>query len=63
MINLTKRILIKSHGKAVFHESAASELYYLGYELVGTDSMTVEPEGSDGRTHRCRRRTRHCILP
>ncbi len=47
-----KKILVKSNGKAVFHESAASELYYLGYELVGTDSMTVEPEGSDGRTHR-----------
>ena len=47
-----KKILVKSNGKAVFHESAASELYYLGYELVGTDGMTVEPEGSDGRTHR-----------
>lgn len=47
-----KRILIKSHGKAVFHESAASELSHMGYVLVGTDGMTVEPEGSDGRTHR-----------
>lgn len=47
-----KRILIKSNGKAVFHESAASEISHLGYLLVGTDSMTVEPEGSDGRTHR-----------
>ena len=46
------RILIKSHGKAVFHESAASELSHLGYNLVGTDSLSVEPEGSDGRTHR-----------
>ena len=46
------RILIKSHGKAVFHESAASELSHMGYVLVGTDGMTVEPEGSDGRTHR-----------
>lgn len=47
-----KRILIKSHGKAVLHESAASELSHMGYVLVGTDAMTVEPEGSDGRTHR-----------
>ncbi|MGN1161163.1 MAG: cyclase family protein [Candidatus Fimenecus sp.] len=47
-----KRILIKSHGKAYLHESAASELSYMGYILVGTDSMTVEPEGSDGRTHK-----------
>ena len=47
-----KRILVKSHGKAVFHESAASELSHMGYVLVGTDGMTVEPEGSDGRTHR-----------
>ena len=47
-----KRILIKSHGKAYLHESAASELSYMGYILVGTDSMTVEPDGSDGRTHK-----------
>ncbi|MGN0570447.1 MAG: cyclase family protein [Candidatus Fimenecus sp.] len=47
-----KRILIKSNGKAYLHESAASELSYMGYILVGTDSMTVEPEGSDGRTHK-----------
>ncbi len=47
-----KKILVKSNGKAVFHESAASELSYLGYNLVGTDGMTVEPEGSDGRTHK-----------
>ncbi len=47
-----KRILIKSNGKAVFHESAASEMSHMGYILVGTDGMTVEPEGSDGRTHR-----------
>ena len=47
-----KRILVKSNGKAVFHESAASELSHMGYVLVGTDAMTVEPDGSDGRTHR-----------
>lgn len=48
----TKRVLVKSGGKAVFHESAASAIAQMGYYLVGTDSMTVEPEGSDGRTHR-----------
>ena len=47
-----KRILVKSGGKAVFHESAASAIAQMGYYLVGTDGMTVEPEGSDGRTHR-----------
>lgn len=47
-----KRILIKSNGKAVLHETAATELAYMGYCLVGTDALTVEPEGSDGRTHR-----------
>lgn len=47
-----KRILIKSHGKSVLHESAASELAFMGYSLVGTDGMTVEPEGTGGRTHK-----------
>ncbi len=47
-----KRILVKSGGKAVFHESAASAVAHLGYYLVGTDGMTVEPDGSDGRTHK-----------
>lgn len=48
----SKRILIKSHGKAVFHETAASELAYAGYVLVGTDGATVEPPDNDGRTHK-----------
>lgn len=47
-----KRILVKSNGISYFHESAASALADLGYILVGTDGMTVEPEGCDGRTHR-----------
>ena len=37
-----KRILVKSGGKAVFHESAASAIAQMGCYL----------EGSDGRTHR-----------
>ena len=47
-----KRIIVKSKGVSMFHESAASALADLGYILLGTDGMTVEPEGSDGRTHR-----------
>ncbi len=48
-----KRILIKSKGKAFLHESAADQLAYLGYELVGTDAPSVEPEEFNGRAHRC----------
>lgn len=47
-----KRILIKSHGKAYLHYTAAEELAYLGYELIGTDANTVEAPDSDGTTHR-----------
>jgi arylformamidase len=47
-----KRILVKSNGTSYFHESAASALADIGYILLGTDGMTVEPEESYGRTHR-----------
>ncbi len=47
-----KKILIKSNGTAFIHYTAAEELAYLGYELVGTDSNTVESPDSDGSTHR-----------
>lgn len=47
-----KRIIVKSNGVSYFHESAASALADIGYILLGTDGMTVEPEESDGRTHR-----------
>ncbi len=47
-----KRIIIKSGGKAFLHETASSELAYMGYMLVGTDGLTVEPPQSDGRSHR-----------
>lgn len=47
-----KRVLIKSNGKAFLHETASSELSYMGVCLVGTDGLTIEPEGSDGRSHR-----------
>lgn len=48
----TKRVLIKSKGKAFLHETAATAMAYLGYYLVGTDAQTVETEESGGRTHR-----------
>ena len=48
----TKRILIKSKGKAFLHETAATELSYLGYYLVGTDAQSIETEESGGRTHK-----------
>ncbi|MBQ8765331.1 MAG: cyclase family protein [Clostridia bacterium] len=48
----SKRILVKSNGVSYFHESAASALADIGITLLGTDGMTVEPEESDGRSHR-----------
>lgn len=47
-----KRILIKSHGKAFLHETAATELSYMGCRLIGTDAQSIETEDSGGRTHR-----------
>ncbi len=47
-----KRIIIKSNGKAILHESAATALAYMGYILIGTDNITIEDEESDGRSHR-----------
>lgn len=48
----TKRLLLKSNGRAYIHKSAADAMVYLGYTLVGTDGLTVEPPGSNGETHR-----------
>lgn len=48
----TKRILIKSNGKAFLHETAATILSVLGCYLVGTDAQTIETAESGGRTHR-----------
>ena len=47
----TKRILIKSNGKAFLHETAATVLAVMGVYLVGTDAQTIETEDSGGRTH------------
>ncbi len=48
----TKRILIKSNGKAFLHETAATELAVIGCYLVGTDASSIEAAESNGRTHR-----------
>ena len=48
----TKRILIKSNGKAFLHETAATELAVIGCYLVGTDASSIETAESNGRTHR-----------
>lgn len=47
-----KRVLIKSKGRAFIHYTGAEVMSYLGYELVGTDGVTVEAPDSDGSTHR-----------
>lgn len=47
-----KRVLIKSKGSAFIHCTGAEVMSHLGYELVGTDGVTVEVPDSDGSTHR-----------
>ncbi len=47
-----KRVLIKSKGRAFIHCTGAEVMSRLGYELVGTDGVTVEAPDSDGSTHR-----------
>ena len=47
-----KRVLIKSKGRAFIHCTGAEVMAHLGYELVGTDGVTVEVPDSDGSTHR-----------
>ncbi len=47
-----KRVLIKSKGRAFIHCTGAEVMSHLGYELVGTDGVTVEVPDSDGSTHR-----------
>ena len=37
----TKRVLIKSGGRAYFEKTGAEEAAYLGYELIGTDSNSI----------------------
>lgn len=57
-----KRLLIKSHGRAYIHETAAEVMALYGYELVGTDGTTVEMPDSDGAAHRALLRSDIAIL-
>lgn len=57
-----KRLLIKSHGKAYIHETAAEVMAIYGYELVGTDGTTIEIPNSDGAAHRALLRSNIAIL-
>ncbi|MEG2395665.1 MAG: cyclase family protein [Oscillospiraceae bacterium] len=47
-----ERLLIKSNGRAFIHETAAQEMAYLGYKLIGTDGVTIEPEFGNGKAHK-----------
>lgn len=47
-----KRLLLKSNGRAYIHKSAADAMAYQGYTLIGTDGQTVEPQNSNGETHK-----------
>lgn len=48
----TKRVLIKSGGKAYFEKTGAEEAAYLGYELIGTDSMSIGSAADQVNPHR-----------
>lgn len=47
-----ERILVKSHGKAYFMESAATEIALMGIKLIGTDSQSVGTQGAQTAVHR-----------
>lgn len=47
-----KRVLVKSHGKAWFMDSAAEEIAYMGIKLIGTDSLSVGIHGNQTLPHR-----------
>ena len=48
----TKRILIKSSGKAYFDKTGAEEAAYFGYSLIGTDGMSVGNAADQQGPHR-----------
>ncbi len=47
-----KRVLIKSSGKAYFDKTGAEEIAYYGYELIGTDAMSVGSAEDQTGPHR-----------
>lgn len=58
-----KRVLLRSGGRAHIHKSAAQTMADMGYLLVGTDGLSVEPPNSaEGETHRALLRQDIAIL-
>lgn len=57
-----KRVLVKSHGKAWFMESAAEEIAYMGVKLVGTDSLSVGIHGNQTLPHKAFLREKVAII-
>ncbi len=48
----TKRVLIKSGGKAYFEKTGAEEAAYYGYDLIGIDSMSVGSAADQTNPHK-----------
>ena len=48
----TKRVLIKSGGRVFFEKTGAEEAAYLGYELIGVDSMSIGSPGDQVNPHK-----------
>ena len=48
----TKRVLIKSGGKAYFEKTGAEEAAFLGYDLIGTDGMSIGSAADQINPHR-----------
>ena len=46
------RVILKGRGRTFIHPSAASEIAFRGCRLLGIDSLSIEPVGSDGSAHR-----------
>ena len=47
-----QRLLLKSGGTAYFDKTGAEETAYLGYKLIGTDSMSIGGEEDQTSPHR-----------
>ncbi len=48
----TKRLLLKSSGKAYFEKTGAEEAAYFGYDLIGTDAMSIGSPSDQVNPHR-----------
>ncbi|MDR0883312.1 MAG: cyclase family protein [Oscillospiraceae bacterium] len=47
----TERVLLKGRGQTTLSESAAEELAARGVKLVGTDAMSIAPQGNERPPH------------